>query len=392
MKPRTRVNHPPTVRLADDNRPLVAPIHQSVKFEFDDVEQTERLLRGERDGYWYSRSGNPTTRELELLLAELQGREECIVTGSGIAAVSVALLALLKQGDHVLFFVEGYGPTRWLIRRLLQRFGVEHTMLSVDDRDGIERTLASRPTRLVWFETPTNPILKIVDVEWLTRVAHAHGALAVLDNTFAGFHNHGQYAIDLYVHSLTKYAAGHGDVMGGAIIGSHELVRRMRQDASTLGPTLDPHAAFLVQRGLKTYHLRRAAQVANAQRVADVLAAHPRIARVHYPGLASHPGHALARTQMSDFGTIVTADLDGTAEHGRAFCDALTLFALTASLGSTESLVMAPQFLKSREFTPAERAASGVTESTVRLSLGIEDPDDLVADLAQALDAAFGAI
>jgi cystathionine beta-lyase/cystathionine gamma-synthase len=377
------------MELPPDNRALVAPIHQSVKFEFASVAETERLLRGERDGYWYSRSGNPTTRELEVLLAELQGRDECIVTGSGIAAVSAALLTLLKQGDHVLCFVESYAPTRWLIRRLLQRFGVEHTMLSIDDRDGIERTLAARPTRLVWFESPTNPILKVVDVEYLTRVAHAHGALAILDNTFAGFHNHGRYPVDLYVHSLTKYASGHGDVMGGALIGSRDLVGRMRHDVSTLGPTLDPHAAFLVLRGLKTYHLRREAQVANAQKVAEFLAGHPRVARVHYPGLPAHAGHALARAQMSDFGSIVTFDLAGTAEQGAAFCDALALFGLTASLGSTESLVMAPQFLKSREFTPAERAASGVTDSTVRLSLGIEDPDDLLADLGQALEAAF---
>lgn len=389
MKPRTRVNHPPRVALADDNRSLVAPIHQSVKFEFETVAETERLLRGERDGFWYSRSGNPTTRELELLLAELQGREECIVTGSGVAAVSVALLALLKQGDHVLCFVESYGPTRWLIRRLMQRFGVAHTMLSVEDRAGIERTLSSTPTRLVWFESPTNPILKIVDVEWLAGVAHAHGALAVLDNTFAGFHNHGQFAVDLYVHSLTKYAAGHGDVMGGALIGSRELLSRMRHDAATLGPTLDPHAAFLVLRGLKTYHLRRDAQCAGAKRVAEYLASEPRVARVHFPGLPTHPGHALARAQMNDFGTIVSVDLAGTAEQGARFSEALQLFGLTASLGSTESLVMAPQFLKSREFSPAERAISGVTDSTVRLSIGIEDPDDLVADLAQALDVAF---
>jgi cystathionine beta-lyase/cystathionine gamma-synthase len=389
MKPRTRVNHPPRAPLAGDNAALTSPIYQSVKFEFDSVAETERLLRGERDGYWYARSGNPTTRELETLLAELQGREECIVTGSGIAAVSVALLSLLKQGDHVLCFVESYAPTRWLIRKLMQRFGVRHTMLSVDDRAGIERTLATTPTRLVWFESPTNPILKIVDVAWLTGVAHAHGALAVLDNTFAGLDQHRTHAVDLYVHSLTKYAAGHGDVMGGALVGSHDLLGRMRHEAATLGPTLDPHAAFLVLRGLKTYHLRRAAQVDNAHRVAAFLAHEPRVARVHYPGLESHPGHALARAQMDDFGSVVTIDLAGTGAQAAAFCDALELFGLTPSLGSTESLVMAPSFLKSRDYTAAERAAAGVGETTVRLSLGIEDPDDLVADLRQALDRAF---
>lgn len=390
MKPRTRVNHPRRPQLAGDNRPLVAPIYQSVKFELGSVAETERLLRGDRDGFFYSRAGNPTTRELELLLAELQGREDCIVTGSGVAAVSAALLALLASGDHVLFFVETYGPTRWLIRRLMQRFGVEHTMLSIDDRAGTERVLAARPTKLVWFESPTNPILKVADVEHVVQTAHAHGALAVLDNTFAGFHNHGQYGVDLYVHSLTKYAAGHGDVMGGALIGSAALIARMRHDVVNLGPTLDPHAAFLVLRGLRTYHLRRDAQVRNAAAVAAFLDAHPHVARVHYPGLAAHPGHALACAQMSDHGTIVSLDLDGTPEHARAFCDALRLFGLAPSLGSTESLVMPPQLLQSRDFTAAERAASGVTPTTLRLSLGIEDPEDLVTDLRDALAAAFG--
>lgn len=389
MKPRTRVNHPPRVRLPDDNRPLVSPIHQTVKFEFPDTAETERLLRGEREGFWYSRSGNPTIRELELLLAELQGRDECIATASGVSAVSVALLALLKQGDHVLCFVETYGPTRWLIRKLLHRFGVSHTMISVDDREGIERTLRERPTRLVWFESPTNPMLKIADVEWLVGIAHRHGALAVLDNTFAGFHNHGGYAIDVFVHSLTKYASGHGDVMGGAIIGSRELLARMRFEANTLGPTLDPHAAFLIQRGMKTYHLRRAAQVSGAQRIAEALQEDARVTRVHYPGLPSHPGHALAASQMDDFGSIVTLDLAGTDRQARAFADALALFGLTASLGSTESLVLPAQLLKSRDFTPAEQAIAAVTDSTVRLSIGIEDPDDLLADLRNALDVAF---
>lgn len=390
MKPRTRVNHPPRIVLAPDNRALVAPIWQSVKFEFESVSESERAFRGEREGFYYARNSNPTTRELELLLAEMQGGEDCVVVASGVAAVAVALLSQLGQGDHVLCFVESYGPTRWLIRKLLGRYGVAHTMLPVDDRAGIERTLAERPTRLVWFESPTNPILKIVDVQWLAELAHRHGALAVLDNTFAGLHDHGAYPVDLYVHSLTKYASGHGDVMGGAVIGARDLIREVRQHATALGPTLDPHAAFLIQRGLKTYHLRRAAQCAGALRVAEFLAAHPRVVRVHFPGLASHPGHALAAAQMSDFGSIVSCDLDGDAANAAAFAEALTLFGRTASLGSTESLVMPPQFLRSRDYTAEQRAISGVGETTVRLSIGIEDPEDLLADLAQALARAFG--
>jgi len=250
MKPRTRVTHLPTVTVPPDNRPLVAPIHQSVKFSFDDVAETRRNSAGERDGFQYSRVSNPTLRQLELALCDLQGRDSCLLTGSGVAAIALALLGLLKAGDHVVYFAEIYGPTRALVSRLLGRYGVSNTMLSVDDLDALERLLASTPTRLIVFETPTNPVLKVVDLERITALARAHGALTVLDNTLAGPHNHGRFDVDVYVHSLTKFVAGHGDVMGGAVIARQELADRMRHDAITLGPTLDPHAAFLILRGL----------------------------------------------------------------------------------------------------------------------------------------------
>lgn len=391
MKPRTRVNHPHRVTLPPDNRALVAPIWQSVKFEFDTVEAADQAFRGQREGYFYSRSANPTTRELELLLAELQGRDDCIVTASGVAAVSSALLTLLAAGDHVLCFVETYGPTRHLIRKVLARFGVRHTLLSIADHAGIERVLAETATKLVWFESPTNPMLKIADVARICERAHRHGALAILDNTFAGFHNHGRYPVDVYVHSLTKYASGHGDVMGGALIASRGLIGRIRHEVATLGPTLDPHAAFLIQRGLRTYDVRRDAQCATALALAQHLSKHARVTRVYYPGLESHPQHALAGAQMTDSGTIVTLDLEGTSEHARAFVEALELFGMTASLGSTESLVMPPQFLQSRDFTAEQREISGVGPTTVRLSIGLEDADDLIADLEQALQRAWAA-
>jgi len=385
MKERTRVIHPQEVRLPPDNRPLVQPIYQSVKFEMDRIDEALRGLRGERPGFFYTRSSNPTNRQLELLVADMQRREDCIVSGSGVAAVSTALLSLCKAGDHILCFVETYGPTRVMIRHLLAKFGVEYTMLSIEDDAGIERVLAERPTRLVFFESPTNPVTKIADIERLTGAARAHGALTVMDNTFAGFHNHGQYDVDLFVHSLTKYASGHGDVMGGAIIGSSDLVKSIRPDASTLGPVLDPHAAFLMLRGLKTYYLRYEAQAAAALRIATWLEEHPDVSTVRYPGLPSHPRHALARRQMREFGTIVTFDLKGGLEEARIFTESLELFAITASLGSVDSLVMPPQFMQPREFTPEQRAASLVTPATVRLSIGAEDPDDLIADLGEAL-------
>ena len=325
-----------------------------------------------------------------MLLAELQGRDDALVTASGVAAMGHCLLALLKQGDHVVCFIETYPATRHLIKRLLGRFGVSHTMLSIEDVSGVEQTLSEKPTRLVVFETPTNPVTKIADIERLTRAARAHGALTLLDNTFAGFHNHGQYEVDIFVHSLTKYASGHGDVMGGAVIARTELIKAMRKDFVTLGAFLDPHAAFLILRGLKTYFLRNREQAANAMQVAQFLANHEQVARVFYPGLAAHPQHALARAQMDDFGSIVSFDIRGGAEGGRRFADALRLFARAASLGSTESLVMPPQLLRERDLTPAQVELSGVSDSTVRLSVGIEDVEDLIADLRQALDHASG--
>jgi cystathionine beta-lyase/cystathionine gamma-synthase len=386
MKKPTRVNHPPTVGLPPGNRALVDPIYQSVKFEFDEVQATLEAQRGERPGFFYTRVSNPTLRQLELLLAELQGREDAIVLGSGVAATSAVFLALLRQGDHVLGFVETYAPTRRTLERILGKFGVTLTLLSIEDLAGAERVLAARPTRMVVFESPTNPVTKIADIARLTEMAHRHGALVVLDNTFAGLHNHGQFEVDLYVHSLTKFANGHSDVLGGAVIGRVELIRAIRQVHILIGALLDPHAAYLVLRGLKTYFLRYRASSAAAMRVAEFLATRAEVERVHYPGLASHPQYALAATQMHDFGGVVAFDLVGGEPAATVFCEALELFGLAASVGSTESLVMAPQMLKAHDLTAEQRRISGVLDGTVRLSIGIEDPDDLIADLTQALD------
>jgi len=388
MKPPTLVNHPPETSPPPGNLPVIAPIYQTVKYEFETVDDTLRMLRGEAPGYFYMRASNPTTRQLELTLAALQGREDCLATASGVNAIAQTLIALTKQGDHILCFVETYGPTRNIIRRLLSRFGVEHTMLSIDDLPGIENVLATRPTRVVIFESPTNPITKVADIERLVTLAHRHGALAVMDNTFAGFHQHGEYAVDVFVHSLTKYASGTGDVMGGAVIARRELIDAMRPDFAVLGALLDPHAAFLVQRGLKTYFVRYREQTRAAQVIAEHLARHSAVSKVHYPGLPDHPQAALAKKQMREAGTVVTFDLRNGGEAARHFCEALKLFALTASLGSTESLVMAPQLIGTRDFTAEQARQSGIGPGTVRLSIGLEDVGDLIADIDQALQVA----
>jgi cystathionine beta-lyase/cystathionine gamma-synthase len=385
MKKRTRVNHPPNVAPPPGNLPVTAPIYQSVKYEFGTVDETLRMLRGETPGYFYMRASNPTTRQLELTLAELQGRDDCLATASGVNAIAQTLIALTKQGDHILFFVETYGPTRNIIRRLLARFGIEHTMLSIEDLAGIENVLVTRPTRIMLFESPTNPITKVADIERLVELAHRHGALAVMDNTFAGLHQHGEYDVDVFVHSLTKYASGAGDVMGGAVIARSEIIEGMRSDFAVLGALLDPHAAFLIQRGLKTYFIRYSEQTRSAQRIAEHLSTHPGVSKVHYPGLPGHPQAALSKKQMKEPGTVVSFDVKAGSEAARHFSENLALFALTASLGSTDSLVMAPQLMGSRDFTPAQLKQSGITPSTVRLSIGLEDVDDLIADIDQAL-------
>ncbi len=240
----------------------------------------------------------------------------------------------------------------------------------------------------MFFESPTNPVTKIADIRALTSLAKAAGALTVMDNTFAGFHQHGEYDIDVFIHSLTKYASGMGDVMGGAVIARAELIRGMRGEFGVLGGTLDPHAAFLILRGLKTYFVRYQAQCATAQKIAEYLGQHPAVSRVHYPGLQTHPQYALARAQMQDFGTIVSFDVAAGAEAGGRFSESLQLFALTASLGSTESLVVAPQMMGGRDLTPEQLKISLVGEGTVRLSIGLEDPDDLIEDIRQALELA----
>jgi cystathionine beta-lyase/cystathionine gamma-synthase len=249
--------------------------------------------------------------------------------------------------------------------------------------------LRETPTRLVVFESPTNPVTKIADISHLTVQARQAKCLTVMDNTFAGFHNHGGYEVDIFLHSLTKFASGHGDVMGGAIIADRPLIAAMRKDVVSMGPTLDPHAAFLIQRGMRTYPLRYERQCANALAVSRFLQGSVGVKRVYFPGLESHPQHELAKRQMKDFGSIVSFELDGGYDEGNRFAEALQYFSITSSVGSTESLVMPPQLLGGQEYTASQRETSLIGRGTVRLSIGVEDAPDLIADLDQALAKAF---
>jgi len=384
MKKETRVTHPPEAKLPDGNVPVVTPVYRSVKFTYPTIDAS--LSREAKEGgFDYTRDSNPTTRELELTAAELQDRDDAVAVGSGMAAIWLALLGNLEAGHRVVIFAESYRPNRVAVRRFLPKLGVEFVMLSVHDHEAIAKEFADERTKLVLFEAPTNPMLQVPDLEAIVSLAKQSSVVTVLDNTFAGLHNHGRYEIDYFVHSLTKYANGHGDVMGGIVIADKKRIRAIKPLAINMGATLDPGAAFLIARGLKTYFVRYRQHSASALAIAELLSKRKEVARVFYPGLASDPGHSLARKQMSEFGGVLSFDLKATKEQTWAFIDALELFTTTSSLGSTESLVAPVQLYLGSDLTAEEQKRAQIKDCTVRLAVGLEHVDDLIADLDQAL-------
>jgi cystathionine beta-lyase/cystathionine gamma-synthase len=384
MRKETRVTHQPKVSLPEGNEPLVAPIYRSVKFSYPSIEAS-RSPEARLHGFDYTRDANPTTRQLELLAAELQDGEDAIVVASGMAAIWLALLGNLRAGDRVVIFLESYRPTRAAVRDILPRFGVEFAMLSVHDHDAIARAFSEPKTKLLLFEAPTNPMLQVPDIAAIVELAKTHGVTTVLDNTFAGFHNHGRFDIDFYVHSLTKYGNGHGDVLGGVVIGAAKQIGAIRPLAVNFGATLDPGASYLILRGLKTYYLRFERHSENALKLAEFLSAHPRVEQVFYPGLPEDPGHALAARQMSDYGGVLSFNLSADKRQTLAFIDALKLFTTTSSLGSAESLVAPVKLYWGNDLDAAELSRAGIKDSTVRLAVGLEHAEDLIEDLDQAL-------
>jgi cystathionine beta-lyase/cystathionine gamma-synthase len=389
MKKESRVTHPPQVELPDGNRPLVGPVYRSVKFTYPSIEAS-LSAEAKEHGFDYTRDSNPSTRQLELLAAQLQDRDDAIAVASGMAAMWLSALGNLAAGDCVVIFVESYRPNRVMVRRFLPRLGIEFTMLSLHDHDAIEQAFAQDDTKLVLFEAPTNPMLQVPDIETIVTLAKRHDVVTVLDNTFAGLHNHGKFEIDYFVHSLTKYAGGHGDALGGIVIGDKKRIKALRPHAVNMGATLDPGVSFLMSRGLKTYYLRYEQHSANALAIAEFLSQRREVERVFYPGLPSDPGHTLASRQMTDFGGVLSFDLRADKDQTWAFIDALQMFATTASLGSTDSLVAPVKLYLGMDLTSEEQQQAQIKDSTVRLAVGIEHIDDLIADLTQALTRVFG--
>lgn len=382
---RTKIQHPEKVTPAVDNQPLVTPIYHSVKYRAKNLEYVRQLFSGEQKGFLYSRIANPTVRELEVMLAGLQGRADAVCVASGMCAITTTLIALLAKGDHFIIFRESYKPTRIAAHAILEKFGVSHSLLSITDHDGIERTLKEHKSKLILFESPTNPCLFLADIPKITALAKKHGALTVLDNTFSGFHNHGDSAIDVFLHSLTKFACGHGDALGGVIIANPEIIKSVRFYSIHVGGALDPHAASLILRGMKTYVQRYRLQCEGALQVAKWLSNSGKAENVRYPGLTSHHQHALASGQMKDFGAVIAFDLPPAGVTIDRFIDRLSLFQLGASIGSTESLVAPVALFFSGDLSPEDEAAAGINDRTIRLSIGLEAPEDLIKDLESAL-------
>ena len=379
MKLDTLTNHFRAPQLAAENRPLVPPIYQSVKFTFDKLSQVEELFAGDRKGYFYSRYKNPTVQQLEELLAKAQGTEAGLATSSGVGAISTTLFSLMKSGDQIVYFIESYRPTRLLIENTLSKFGVKGIKLSLDDIDGIEAAFKDSKTKFAIWESPSNPQVKVPDNGSIIDLAKKHKVCTILDNTFAGFHKNRDLDVDIYLHSLTKYAGGHGDVMGGVILSSDEIIQKIFVEAIEIGPVLDPHAAFLILRGMKTYQLRYDRQAENTKSIALWLSQQDFIERVFYPGFNQE------QNPDSDFGTVVMFNLKDKSRKIEGIVDKLELFQLSASLGSTESLVAPALFFYGGDLSEAQRKKAGLDETSIRLSLGIEDCSDLIEDLKKAL-------
>jgi len=365
---------------------ICLPVYNSVTFGYEDMEEWFDVALGRKPGHIYSRNTNPTVRPLEEKIRLLDGGEEATSFSTGMAAISNTLFALLAPGDRVVTIKDTYGGSNKIFIEFLPRLNIDVCLCDTSDFDAIEREVAKGCT-LLYLESPTNPTLKVVDIERLARVAHAHGAIVVVDNTFATPINQKPLALgaDLVVYSATKYLNGHSDVMGGLVVGRKALVDKIFHYREITGATLHPQSAYMILRGMKTLALRIARHNENAMLVARFLAAHAKVDQVFYPGLETHTNHEVARRQMRGFGGMLSFSLNGGFDAVVAVLENLHFAHKAASLGSVGTLVGPPRTTSHVELSAEERAAAGIPESLIRYSAGIEEGEDLIADLEQAL-------
>jgi cystathionine beta-lyase/cystathionine gamma-synthase len=384
-------HHPETqaVRGAADlekkNGPLSTPIYQTSTFEVTD---NEAQLRATHTDQFYTRYGNPTNTAAEQTIAELEDTDAALLFASGMGAITTTILALLKSGDHIVAQRDVYGGTTKFLSQWLPKLGIETTFVDTVEYD--QHARAIRPnTRLLCLESPTNPTLRVIDLHKVVALAKQHGLITMIDSTFATPINQrpAEFGIDLVMHSGTKYFAGHSDLICGIIAGRIDLIARIHESRTVLGGCMDPHAAWLLLRGMKTLAVRVQRQNQNALRVAEFLAEHAKVRRVHYPFLSTHPQNEVAREQMTGGGGMVSFEVEGTGDDARRLTESLRLFTLAPSLGGVESLVSIPVLTSHAMISAEGRRKMGVTEQMIRLSVGIENADDLIADIEQALAA-----
>jgi methionine-gamma-lyase len=366
---------------------VVTPIYQTSTFAFRNAQQGANRFAGTEDGYIYTRIGNPTTAALEENVAQLENGFGATAMASGMGAVSTVYLALLSAGDHMVSTDSVYGPSRGLMEKHMSRFGVESTYVDTSNLENLRQ--AMRPnTKLVYVESPSNPAMSVTDIKAAAEIAHAAGALLVVDNTFASPHLQKPLDLgaDVVLHSVTKFINGHADIVGGIVVAKTEaLHKQIRAMLVNLGANMDPHQSYMVSRGLKTLALRVERAQENAQVVAGWLAKHPAVEWVSYVGLPSHPQHELAKRQMSGPGSMIAFELKGGTEAGRIVMDNVHLAGLAVSLGGVETLISHPASMTHASMARENRLAAGITDGLVRLSVGIEDLEDIIADLEQAL-------
>lgn len=366
---------------------MTEPIVQTATYTFANSAEIADHFEGRIEREEYGRYGNPTQRVAERKLAALEGAEDALLFSSGMAAITTTLFAMLSKGAHVVVTDDAYRRTRQFLHQVLRRYGVEVSTVPAGDYERMEEAVR-QTTRLIFSESPTNPYNRILDLERVADIGRRHRVKTIIDSTFATPMNQRpiDFGIDLVIHSATKYLGGHNDLLAGAVLGSQELISGIRDLQGVTGAVVDPFAAYLLIRGLKTLALRVERQNSNATRIAEFLDRHPKIERVYYPSLPSHPEHHIARRQMKGFGGVVSFEVRGDLHAASRLVDACRIPRIAPSLGGVESLIEQPALMSFYELTTEERLQVGIKDNLVRYSVGIEDPDDLIADLAQALE------
>ncbi len=366
---------------------LATPLYQTSTFVFDSAEQGAARFAGEAEGFIYTRLGNPTTRELELKVAALEGMADAAATATGMGAVAASTMAFLQQGDHLIASKAIYGCSFALFNHQFARYGIEVSFVDMTDHQAIEQAL--RPnTKMLFAETPINPNLVVLDLEFIGDFCRKHQIISIIDNTFLTplLQRPADFGIDIVIHSATKYLNGHGDVVAGIIVSDVERITTIKLTTlKDMGATISPHDAWLIIRGLKTLSVRMERHCANAQKVAEYLASQPCIAKVFYPGLPDHPGHKFIGNQMKAAGGVLAFEINGSLDDGRFFINQCQLLSLAVSLGDAESLIQHPASMTHSPYTAEERRAAGISDGLIRISVGLEHVDDIIADLEQAL-------